>query len=248
MALCLRDADGNPVLGICLEVQLTPDESKRWSWPVYATTFRARLRCPVVLLVVVPDDTTAAWAAQPIEIATPGCFLRPVVIAPAQLPMISDRAEAQAAPERAVLSAMAHGGGPDRKPVLEALLAGLMKADEDHSRMYYDLVNEVLPKDARELLEALMTMTYEYRSRIAGKYVAEGRREGIQEGIRQGEDSALAKFCADLSERLLALLNDHRVPVTAADRERIMQCRDHSQLSDWLIRAVTAGSCAEIFE
>jgi hypothetical protein len=34
--------DGKPVLGIIVDVQLKPDEHKRWVWPVYVSGSRAR--------------------------------------------------------------------------------------------------------------------------------------------------------------------------------------------------------------
>lgn len=44
-----------PVLGIIVEVQLSPDERKRFAWPAYVANLRARLKCPVCLLVVTPS-------------------------------------------------------------------------------------------------------------------------------------------------------------------------------------------------
>jgi hypothetical protein len=51
--------EGRPVLGIVVEVQLRPDEDKRFSWPAYVANLRARIRCPVCLLVVTVDDGVA---------------------------------------------------------------------------------------------------------------------------------------------------------------------------------------------
>ena len=60
--------EDTPRFAIVVEVQLSPDEEKRYTWPVYITHMRARLRCPTVLLVVVelcgltfrPGDRSAA--------------------------------------------------------------------------------------------------------------------------------------------------------------------------------------------
>src|SRR6185503_1656050 len=60
--------EGAPVLGIVVEVQLSIKDEKRYSWPVYVTGLRARIRCPVCLLVVTADEAVARWAAQPIEL------------------------------------------------------------------------------------------------------------------------------------------------------------------------------------
>jgi hypothetical protein len=57
-------ADGAPVHGIIVEVQLAADERKDFVWPVYAANLRARLECPVTLLVVTPHEVVAQWAAR----------------------------------------------------------------------------------------------------------------------------------------------------------------------------------------
>jgi hypothetical protein len=59
--------DQRPVLGVIIEVQLGIDERKRFAWPVDATGLRARMRCPVCVLVVTADDSVARWASKAIE-------------------------------------------------------------------------------------------------------------------------------------------------------------------------------------
>src|SRR5262245_20943859 len=58
--------DGAPVLGIIVEVQLSPDGRKQYVWPAYVVNLRARLKCAVCLLVVTVDEATARWAAKPV--------------------------------------------------------------------------------------------------------------------------------------------------------------------------------------
>ena len=80
LVVVLADGD-RPVTAVVVEVQLRPDGAKRWSWPVYLTTLRARLRCPALLLVVCVDATTAAaWCAAPIPLGPPGLELVPLVL------------------------------------------------------------------------------------------------------------------------------------------------------------------------
>jgi hypothetical protein len=74
VVVALTNAE-TPVLAVVVEVQLGRDKGKRWSWPVYLATLRARLRCPAVLLVVCADNATAAWCAVPIELGHPGWTL-----------------------------------------------------------------------------------------------------------------------------------------------------------------------------
>ena len=52
-----------PTRALIVEVQLRPDASKRFSWPVYQAGFRRRLRCPVLLVVVAPSASAARWCA-----------------------------------------------------------------------------------------------------------------------------------------------------------------------------------------
>jgi hypothetical protein len=101
--------DGQPVLAIIIEVQLAPHRRKRFSWPAYLATVRARFECPAYLLVVAGDDAVAAWAAEPIELGHPGFVLRPLVLGPQAVPVITEPSRAKTMPELAVLSAVAHG-------------------------------------------------------------------------------------------------------------------------------------------
>jgi hypothetical protein len=68
------------VLAVVVEIQLEINADKRFSWPAYLANLRAKLRCPVELLVVTPSDRVARWAAEPIPIGQG--YIRPVVLGP----------------------------------------------------------------------------------------------------------------------------------------------------------------------
>lgn len=129
-----------PVLGVIIEIQLRRDPDKRWSWPVYLATLRARLRRPTVLLVVCVDPGVATWCATPIELGHLDTRLTPLVVGPAQVPVVSDPDHAAAVPELSVLSALAHGARPDHHDVLHALLSALDAIEPDRALLYSDLV------------------------------------------------------------------------------------------------------------
>ncbi|WP_051022809.1 hypothetical protein [Nocardia pneumoniae] len=233
-ALVLTDGNGAAVTGIVLEVQLGRDRSRQWAWPLYVSTLRARLECPVFLMVVSPNARVATWCRKPIEIGHPGLILRPLVLGPDVVPAVTDPEEARALPERAVLSTLAHADGPDADRVFEAFLAGLESTDDEHVKMYYDLGVAALSKTARHRLEELMTSAfkYEYQSDFARKYVAQGRDEG------RAEEAA----------RLLLMALDAR-GITIADttRAEIDRCTDLDQLESWARKAITAESENEVF-
>jgi hypothetical protein len=170
--------DGDVPKGVhIVEIQLGADAAKRYSWPDYAMGSRARHRCPVSLLVVAPDPGVAVWCAEPIETGIPGFVLRPPVLGPEAVPVVTDPAEAARRPELAVLSALAHGEGERGAAIAAAVLPAVAALGDDRARFYGDLVLNSLNTAARRALEAMMK-GYEYQSDFAKKYVAEGRQEG----------------------------------------------------------------------
>ncbi len=94
----MRDLAGAAAAAVIAEVQLGIDADKLRTWPLYVAAARARLGCPVTLLVLAPDPAVARWASQPIELGHPGFMLRPVVVGYAQIPRIRDAAAAGGAP------------------------------------------------------------------------------------------------------------------------------------------------------
>jgi len=204
--------DGKPVLGIVVEVQLQVDADKAFVWPVYVTGLRARIRCPVCLLVVTSEDAVARWAQRPIVIGA-GNEFRALVLGPSGVPEITDAEAAAADPELAVLSAMAHGDDPDPQKSLAIALAAMgasVGLDAARSTLYYDLVYASLGEAARKALQSMDPAKYEYQSEFARRYVAEGKAEGRAEGKAEGK-----------AELLLKLLTSRFGPLSEAVRQRI---------------------------
>jgi hypothetical protein len=231
--------DEAPVLGIVVEVQLAPDKDKRFVWPVYAINLRARLRCPVCLLVVTTDDGVARWAAKPIELGGGNQFV-PLVLGPAGVPEVTDPAQARADPELAVLSAMAHGNGVDvRRAVQIALVAEAAThgLDENRNRLYFDLIWASLSDAARKELQmfdpAKFMREYQYQSEPARRWFAQGREEGRAEGEAAGR---AALVCRQLAARF--------GPLTAEVDARI-RCASIAQLDAIGERLLTASTLAE---
>jgi len=176
--------NGKPVFGIVVEVQLSADEQKRFVWPVYVANLRARLKCPVCLLVVTADEAVARWAAKPVEIGGSNRFT-PMVLGPSGVPEITDEAHARADPELAVLSAMAHGQDADIEKSIRIAFAAQMASmglDEDRSRLYFDLVLNSLSEAARRALQDMNPATYEYQSDFCRGLFAQGCAEGERSG------------------------------------------------------------------
>jgi hypothetical protein len=130
--------EGVPVLGIVVEVQVQRDADKGYSWPLYVAGLRARIRCPVCLLVIAADEVVARWAAQAIELGGGNRFV-PLVVGPSGVPEVTDPAAAQADPELAVLSAMAHGQDSDAEravQIADAAIAASSGLDANRAVLY----------------------------------------------------------------------------------------------------------------
>lgn len=144
--------------------------------------------------------------------------------------MVPDSHPEAATPELAVVSAAVHGAGPDGAKAFAALLDQLDDIEPERAKGYIDEVLAVLPEEARDLLERMMTTgTREYKSDFARRYTAEGRAEGVKRSI-------------------LTILSARGVAVPDEAHARLAECSDLDQLEAWVRRAVTAGSIDELFD
>jgi len=221
-----------PRAAVVVEVQLSVDADKAWSWPLYLASLRARLRCGVALLVVTTDEAVAEWAARPVEMGHPGFLLAPLVVGPKAVPLVCDEEHAKSDPELAVLSALVHGRDVQAAEVAMAALNAARNLDEDRAALYVDLVLAHISGATRALLEELMaSRNYEYQSDFARRYFGEGRGQGRAEGE---------------AEAILKVLAARKIDVPADARERILSCKDLALLDTWLTRAVTAMNASEV--
>ena len=175
---------GCAVQGIIVEVQLSPDEDKKYTWPAYVCNLRSRIRSPVGLLVITADDAVARWARRPIALGGFG-VCKPWVLSPSDVPEITDESHARQDPELAVLSAIAHGADPDIGKVVriaQAAHAALNDLDGERSTLYSDRLLAALSVAAREALQTVITHKYEYQTEFARRYYGQGRAEGRAEG------------------------------------------------------------------
>lgn len=231
----LRDGDA-PALGIVVEVQLSVDERKKFVWPAYVANLRARLECPVCLLVVTAHDAVARWAARRTEMGGPHHFT-PYVVGPSGVPEITDESEACANPELAVLSAMAHGQGRDVERSAQIAMvahAASVGLDLERSKLYCDLIINSLSEAARRALTTMDAYKYEYQSEFARRYVAQGVEQGLEQGETRGRAVLIARqltlrFGA-LSENVQERLQRASIPELDAMGERLLTARTLSEV------------------
>lgn len=172
--------------GVVVEVQNGIDPEKPYAWPRYAATEHARRRCATWVLVIATNERVAAWARRPIETFQPGTAWAPLVLGPSQIPRITRREDALAAPELAVLSAVMHRDDDDGTVALAAMEAALT-LDIARRGPYTDLVYGSANEIARAAVEAIMRdRGYEPLTQIGREMLAKGHAEGRQEGREEG--------------------------------------------------------------
>ncbi|WP_437632020.1 hypothetical protein [Sorangium sp. So ce854] len=220
-----------PAMAIVVEVQLSVDPDKPYSWPVYVTQTRARHRCPTRLLIVTIDPAMVRWCSRPIDTGHPDWTLKPLVLGPEGVPVVTDAEQARAAPEVAVLSAMAHGQGEAAEAIGVAFLAAAAGLDAERRTVYWDLVLSSLNEAARRTLEAMMKSGYQFQSEFARSYVAKGRQEGILE----------AK-----AHDVLAVLEGRGLEVPVEVRERVLASTDVDELDRWIRRVGIVSDAREL--
>ncbi|KUN57139.1 hypothetical protein AQJ43_04110 [Streptomyces avermitilis] len=230
----LQTVEGDFLLAV--EAQGKKDLDKPHSWAYYLAHLYAKYKLPPVLLVVCQDRNTAAWAALPVDIGPPewpALTVRPLVLGPDNVPMVSAPAEAARDIPLAVLSAMLHGRDRGIDAILKALAAalkGLEVLDPETATIFVELTSQGLDKTwAAKIWRDLVAVdTSFFTSSLSQEIRAEGEAKGR---------------AADI----LRILDRRGIPVADTDRERITSCDDLDALTLWFDRAITAASIAEVF-
>ncbi|WP_437488883.1 hypothetical protein WME75_09615 [Sorangium sp. So ce1014] len=247
LVLELRDASGTLVLAIVIEVQRDVDPDKRFSWPTYVTGVRARKRCGTVVLVVAPDAGVAAWATETIDLGLGLGSVEPLVLGPAVVPEITDPADAEKETELAVLSAVAHGNGPNGLTVVQAALVALGRLDQEHATVYFQVIWNGLREPMRQALEALVMerqiegeATFPpFVQKLIDRGKLEGLREGKLEGLREGK-------LEGKRGTLLRLLARTGIVLTESESARIQACTDIATLDRWIDNVLGAKTATEV--
>lgn len=261
LVLVLRDED-RAAHGLVVEAQLTVDPNKRFSWPVYAVTQRARLKCPVSVVVLATNARVARWAAEAIHLGEPDNVFRPIVLGPSSVPWVSSYEQAREAPELALLSALAHGNEEGGIDVVLAAVAGAHTLDDERKSLYLDGLMASLKATVIREFEAMtrpdkLEFESEYMRRLAEKAKAEvlaraheqglaaGREQGLADGREQGLADGVTEGRAAMLLRLIERRGWH---LDDAARARIEASRDIHELERWFDRALEVTSAEAIFD
>jgi len=163
-----------------------------------------------------------------------GCVLsvvRPLVLGPAIVPEVTDPAQAEREAELAILSAVAHGNGPNGLAVALAALGVLGRVDREHAAVYFQIIWEALRAPMQRALEAkIMEQRTEAKATFppfVQRLIEGGRLEGLREVV-------------------LRLVARAGIPLTEDDRARIQACDDASTLERWAENVLGAKTVADV--
>ncbi|MFI7697801.1 hypothetical protein [Nonomuraea sp. NPDC049480] len=223
---------------VIIESQMQKDDGKVAAWAHYISYAHIKYECPVLLLVICQDETTARWAREPKRIGLPGrpCLvIYPIVLGPGNVPRITDPEEASKDVVLAMFSAVTHAHSPEVDAILEALDVALDTVDTDTANYIAEQTEIGLGAGpARQTWRRLMTMqNYRFKSEFAEML----RNEGRIEGEARGE-----------AKSVLRILKRRGIHVTESARERILSCTDLALLETWLDQSFEVTTAEQLFD
>ena len=218
---------------LAIEAQGRKDPDKPGTWAYYIAHLYAKYHLPPVLLVTCQDRTTAGWAAQPITIGLaewPTLTVRPLVLGPHNVPVVTDPLTAAEDIPLATFSVITHGKDPNAAAILKALATALKTIDEDTAQIFAELTELGLgATPAAHLWRDLMSVDLNFfRSQTSQRLREEGRTEGR-------------------AEYIIRALDRHGVELTDEARDRILHCTDLELLDLWFDRALNATDARDLF-
>lgn len=183
------EREGAIVMALIVECQLRPDADKPHLWPSHVAALHDKLRCPVVLVVLVPSDAMARWAERPAPTLGPCLSFSPIVLGPQRVPRITRAEDARDWPELAVLSAITHVGDPEAFVIARAALDIIDAIDRDRGSLYCSIVLGTVNSATRRALEAYMEANkHKFYSDWERRHFEKGERTGLEKGREQGRE------------------------------------------------------------
>jgi hypothetical protein len=154
-----------------------------------------------------------------------------VVLGPASVPVVTEVAVAEQETELAILSAVAHGNGPEGLDVVQAVLSALGRFDHEHAAVYFQIVYTALREPMRQALEA-MIMERQTQAKATFPPFAQ---QLIDRGKLEGERGALLRLVARAG-----------ITLSEEERARVDACTDLATLDRWVDNVLGAKTAADV--
>ncbi|MEV5381140.1 hypothetical protein AB0L26_35055 [Streptomyces nondiastaticus] len=237
--LAVGPPDGGDGFLLVISMQNGRNEAKPARWACYLAHLMAKYRCPALLLVVCPDKEVEEWAVGPFQLGPEGwsaLSLRPLVLGPGKVPLITDADRAAQELLLSVFSVVAHSHEEEgAAAALKVLGKALETVDSESAAFCWELLEiglgDFLTEDIRRHLMSPRTY-FPGRGTLFEETYLEGKAEGRVHGSAQ---------------MVLRVLDNRGIHMPPATRERIMDCAQMLTLERWMDRALTISTIEELF-
>ncbi|MFB8002840.1 hypothetical protein [Nocardia sp. NPDC056000] len=228
-------ADGSYLLVV--ESQGRRSDEKPYAWTYYLAYLQSKYSLPCVLLVVCQDGETAAWADRNFIMGPriwAALILRPMVLGPHNVPIVTDLAIATRDIPLAMFSAVTHARNPQVDGILAVLAAALKTIDGVTASVFAELTELGLgASPAGDIWRQLMAVDLSFfRSETSQRLRNEGRDEGRIEELRKA---------------VLGVLVKRGLDVPAEIRAQVLASADLAALQTWFDRAFEVSKAGDIF-
>lgn len=240
-----RTEDGKEGI-FAFETQLQTDHDKPKAWGYYGMTLANRYNLPVTLVVVTSSARCENWARKGFDFGHglgDSLHVRPLVLGPTNVEMITDDYAARQDIYYAALSVTVHLGSRHINAILKAAAKAVGAAPEPTAVTIANNIDLTLGKtDAGEFWRQLMAANVHV---FQGPMIRGMLDEAKAEGQAKGEAKGVAKGVA---KSLLKSLELRGIPVSDEQRERITACADEQLIEAWFERSFAPNATAnEIF-
>ncbi|MFI2424890.1 hypothetical protein ACH5A7_12435 [Streptomyces sp. NPDC018955] len=174
---------------LAIEAQGRKHPDKPASWAYYTAYLWSKYRLPTALLVVCQDHATAEWAQRAVSSGPPQLptlTVRPVVVGPHNMPVITTPEEARADLVLASLAAITHAAEPVVDAILKALSTALRDVPEDIASPLIEFTAQGLGKNpAKHLWRNLVAVDLSFYKSYLAEEVREEVRQKIQREVQE---------------------------------------------------------------
>lgn len=229
-----------------LESWLTADYDKPKAWGYYGMSLTYRYNVPVTIIAVTSNPRCEEQAREGFEFGHgfgDSLHVRPLVLGPGNVEMVTDDDAADADVFSIALCAAVHRDGGDISALLEAAAKAIRDLPEPVRPAVADNIELMLgATGARELWRRLMPL-HPHLARDPSK-LGPVFRALSNAFIEEALSAARAKGLAEL---LLEKLAWRSISISDEQRDLVITCADEKLLETWFIRAVHATKAAHVF-
>jgi hypothetical protein len=175
--------------------------------------------------------------------------MKPLVLGPEVIPVITDPATVLRDPSLALLSALSHDEGKHGREVVLTFEQTLVQSSHELAKLFFNVVYNHVREPLKRAIEAmLMEQNIESSDGElpgwAQALIKRGMIAGERNGERNGELRGELKATRSMLQRQLKRA---KIELTEEQRARIETCSDMTMLDRWTENVIGAKTAADVF-